>query len=225
MSRPARSALRGLGLLELLLAVVVLAIFLGSLALTSSSMLRMSVASDVRSKAQELGATTLLAILDDLRVSGRLAPFPYLFVDGAADAPFDAHDHAPAVEHASAGDPDFGPNREIVFLHPADDDRDGAPDFDADGGLVWGAREISYVLVTESDGVNALERRLDGRTERVLARHVERVLFDDYESSGFEVPLGSIRARLWFRVPDGAGGFLRHQVEATVGLRNGRSES
>jgi hypothetical protein len=210
----------GLGLVELLIASAILAIFLGGLAFSSRSMLRMGLASDVRSTAQELGATTLAVILEDLRVSGAHAPFPYLYDDGAALAPFDAHAHAPADEHAAPGEPDHGPNREIVFRLPADDDRDGEPDFDGDGELLWSARELGYALVTAADGVNQLERRVDGRTQRVLARHVERVLFDDILSSGFELPLGALRVRLWFRLPDGNGGWFRHHTEATVGLRN-----
>jgi len=210
----------GFGLVELLIGVAILALFLGSLALSSSNMLRMGVASDVRSHVQETAATTLTTILDDLRVSGVTAPYPYLFVDGNAAAPFDAHAHAPAAEHAEAGDDDFGPNREIVFLHPADQDRDDVPDFDGAGDLVWGAREISYVLVTGTDGVNALERRTNDGARRVVARNVERVLFDDITTSNFELPLDAIRVRLWFRVPDGNGGELRHRVEATTRLRN-----
>lgn len=211
----------GFGLVELLISVAILGIFLGTLALSSRSMLRMGIASDTKSEALELGASTLGAVLDDLRFAGVRAPYPYLFLDGAAEPPFDLHDHPPADEHAEPGDPDHGPNREIVFVLPADADRDGEPDFDGAGNLVWGEEEISYVLVTAADGVNQLERRTAGRTQRVLARHVERVLFEDtLTSPGFEVPLGSIRVRLWLRIPDGNGSVLRHQVEATVGLRN-----
>jgi prepilin-type N-terminal cleavage/methylation domain-containing protein len=210
----------GFGLVELLLGVAILSIFLGSLALSSSSMLRMGMASDVRSEVQETAATTLGAILDDLRVSGVSAPYPYLFVDGNAAAAFDAHDHAPATENAAPGDDDFGPNREIVLVHPADADDDGDPDFDGTGALVWSTDEISYVLVTGLDGVNVLERRVNGRSPRTVARNVERVLFDDITTSGFELPLDAIRLRLWFRVPDGRGGFLRHRIEATTRLRN-----
>jgi len=210
----------GFGLVELLLGVAILSLFLGSLALSSSSMLRMGMASDVRSEVQETAATTLGAILDDLRVSGVSAPYPYLFVDGNAAAAFDVHDHAPATEHATPGDDDFGPNREIVLVHPADADDDGEPDFDGTGALVWSTDEISYVLVTGLDGINVLERRVNGRSPRTVARHVERVLFDDITTSGFELPLDAVRVRLWFRVPDGQGGFLRHRIEATTRLRN-----
>jgi len=215
---PGRRA--GVGLLELLIATAILSIFLGSLALSSRSMLRMGLAADMRSTAQELGATTLGAVIEDLRVTGARAPFPHLFTGGAAQAPFERHAHAPADEHAAPGDPDHGPDREIVFVRPADDDQDGVPDFDPAGALRWGTAEFSYVLVTAPDGVNQLERRVDGRTQRVLARNVERVLFDDTLSSGFEVPLGSIRVRLWFRLPDEDGGWHVYRVEATVGMRN-----
>jgi len=210
----------GFGLLELLIAVAILAVFLGSLALSSGQMLRMGAASDVDSQMQELSATTLSTILDDLRLTGAHAPFPYLYVDGAAEEPFLAHVHAPAVEHARPDEPDFGPNREIVLRHPADDDDDGVPDCDADGALLWSPNEIGYALVTGADGVNVLERRVGGRTQRVVARHVERVVFDDILSSGLELPLDTIRVRVWFRLPDGRGGELRQRAEASVRLRN-----
>jgi len=221
MTRSIRRTCAGLGLLELLFASAILALFLGGLALSSRSMLRMGLASDARSKAQELGCAALAAILADLRLSGARAPYPYLFDDGAAAPPFGANAHAPADEHAAPGEPDYGPNRELVFALPADADGDGEPDFDAGGELAWDAREFAYVLVTAPDGTNQLERRVDGRTQRVIARDVERVVFDDFTSSGFALPLGSIRVRLWFRVPDGNGGRYRHRVEATVGMRNG----
>jgi prepilin-type N-terminal cleavage/methylation domain-containing protein len=219
--RRARSTERaGFGLVELLIGVAILAVFLGSLAICSSSMLRVGLASDVRSELQETAATTLGTILDDLRVSGVSTPYPYLFVDGNAGAGFDVHDHAPATEHGVPGDEDHGPNREIVFVRPADADDDGEPDFDGAGALAWSADEISYVLVTGLDGINVLERRVNGRSPRTIARHVERVVFDDITTSGFELPLDAIRVRLWFRVPDGRGGTARHRIEATTRLRN-----
>ncbi len=220
MLRMQRTTRAGLGLLELLIAAAILTLFLGGLAFSSRSMLRLGLASDVRGTALELGATTLAVVVEDLRLAGVHGPYPYLFDDGDAQAPFDAHDHAPALEQAAPGEPDHGPNREIVLSLPADDDGDGEPDFDPDGALLWSAHEVGYALVTAADGVNQLERRVDGRTQRVLARHVERVRFDDALSSGFELPLGSIRVRLWFRLPDGKGGTFRHRAEATVGLRN-----
>lgn len=221
MKRSATERLAGgFSLVEFLIGSVVLSIFLGTLVLSSSRMLGMGVASDVRAQAEELGATTLQAILADLRISGFVDEFPYLFVDGDAQPPFDAHDHPPAQKQAVAGEPDFGPNREIVFLRPADQDRDGVPDFDAAGDLVWGPVELSYVVVSGPDGINALQRRVNGQTGRTVALHVERIAFDDIVTSGFELPLGVIRVRVWFRLPDGNGGTFRHAAEATVRLRN-----
>jgi hypothetical protein len=216
----APEARAGLGLLEFLFAAAILAVFLGSLALSSRSMLGMGRATDVRATALEVGLSSLRTIVDDLRLSGLVGPTPYLYEDGAALAPFATFAHAAASENATPGEPDHGPNRELVFRLPADDDGDGEPDFDADGALLWDTRSFGYALVTAPDGVNQLERRIDGRTQRVVARHVERVVFDDITSSGFELGLGSIRVRLWLRLPDGNGGTHRQAFETTVGLRN-----
>ena len=216
----ARAFLAGFGLSELLVGAMILSLFLGSLALTSRSMLRLGRTGDPRAQVQELGATALAQIRGDLRRSGAHGSYPYLFDGGAASAPFTAHAHAPAVEHAVPGDADHGPDREVVFRLPADDDGDGEPDLDRSGALRWSTPEIGYALVTAADGVNQLERRVDGRPERVVARHVERVLFDDARSAPGEVPLGALRVRLWFRLPDGEGGAYRHRIEALTRLRN-----
>jgi hypothetical protein len=146
--------------------------------------------------------------------------YPYLFEDGDAQVPFADHAHEPAAKEAEVGDDDFGPNREIVLCRPADADTDGVPDVDVDGDLVWSAYEVSYVLVTE-DGVNRLQRRIDAGEPRTVASHVERVTFDDAASSGYEVPLGAVRVRIWFRTADGTGRLHRYFVESTIKLRNG----
>ena len=174
---------------------------------------------------EERSERALHRIVQDLRRSGfdqvDGIDYPYLFEDGNALPPFENHAHAPAAKQAVAGDPDFGPNREIVLVLPADDDGDGIPDIDGSGMLVWGGDEVSYIVVTGPDGVNVLERRTNGGNPLPVARHVERIVFDDAESSGFTVPLRSIRVRIDFRDRDSEGRAYRHSREFTVRLRNG----
>jgi hypothetical protein len=158
--------------------------------------------------------------------------FPYTFESG--DSLFnDAHDHLPADEHAEPGEPDFGSDREIVLILPRDEDTlgppavvgvpDDIPDLDVNGELIWGAQEFSYVLVTSPDGINRLERRVDGAAPgQVMASWVERVRFDDFHSDPLAIPnSGSVRVRLWLRKPDSGGTVHRWTGEAMVRMRNG----
>lgn len=91
------------------------------------------------------------------------------------------------------------------------------------GGLVWSHAEISYVVVVLADGSRVLQRRVgnDPATARVVARHVERVQFDTPESAAWQIPLGSVRVRLFFRATDSDGRIYRSRHEVTVRLRNG----
>lgn len=130
-----------------------------------------------------------------------------------------------------------------------DADRDGWPELDGNGdgvhtdeiedvqglwdpalntiqpetGLVWGHDEVSYVVVVLADASRVLQRRVnnDAASARVVARHVERVQFDTPESSGWAVPLGAVRVRLFFRTTDAEGHIFRARNEVTVRLRNG----
>lgn len=211
----------GFSLIEYLIAVVLLSLFIGTMVASSSSMLSTSSSVDIRTKLQEQGESAIASIVEDLRKSGFVGGYPVLFEDGDAQPPVDAFAHAPVPEGADANDPDFGVNREIVFLSFADDDGDGVPDFDADGDLVWSAVRTAYVLVQGPTGSNQLQRRTEDGNIRVIADHVERVTFDDIVTSGFQVPLGTVRVRIWFRAPDGRGHEVIHDVEAGVRLRNG----
>jgi len=130
-----------------------------------------------------------------------------------------------------------------------DADRDGWPELDGNGdgvpsdaaedvehlwdgaentlhpetGLVWSHDEVSYVVVVLADGSRVLQRRVnnDAASARIVARYVERVQFDTPESSGWVVPLGAVRVRIFFRSTDADGHIFRARNEVTVRLRNG----
>jgi hypothetical protein len=122
------------------------------------------------------------------------------------------------------GDPDFGVTREIVFVLPQDADGDQVPDIDAAGDLIWGAAELSYVLVTRADGINYVERRTDGANGQVIGMFVERLAFDDNDSTQLSpdpVPLGAIRVQVFLRQVDQEGLVRRYAASATVRMRNG----
>ncbi len=193
-------------------------------------------------------AEALTRITGDLRCSGFVTAngkdYPYLFEDGAADPAFANHAHAPAAEHAAAGEPDEGVNREMVCAIPAfvtvaqgDDGANYAPgavpggvtvvkvydvpDIDANGSAIWSVDEVSFVLVNGTGGVNELQRRVNGASPTVLVRGVERILFDTSTTDPVGVPLRAVRVRLWLRLPDEKGTVHRHFAEAVVRLQNG----
>jgi hypothetical protein len=195
----------------------------------------MTNSSSTQATLQDSCERAMRRIFADLSRSGTVTrpgpvvevDYPYLFEDGAAAAPFDTlHAHAPAAHQAVAGDPDFGPSREIVFALPQESDPPGTfgndvPDIDANANLIWDPAEYSYVLVAGVDGVNYLQRRIDGANPVNVASNVERVVFDDIASSGFAIPVDCVRVRLHFRKVDAAGTVYRYSAEQIIKLRNG----
>ena len=215
----------GFTLIEASIGIGLLSIVLGTLALAMNGMRGLAMSSKERSAMQTSGQEALVEIIRDLGRSGIVAVddvrFPVLFENGDPGELVPDHVHVPADEHAENGDPDFGPDREILFLLPRDEDGDRRPDIGEDGRLLWNEDVISYVVVTRQDGTNYLERRVNGLNPQVVALYVERVIFDDAASSGFEIPMGSIRVRLFLRKLDGGGTVRRHFTEGVVSLRNG----
>lgn len=237
MSRTAASLRRaGFTVIEVTVATLVLLAVSGALVTALNGLRGAARTADVSSRLTEAGERALLDIVEDVLRSGRVNPggtaFPYTFDGG--DSPFDdVHDHVAADEHAEAGEPDFGLDREIVLILPRDEDTlgppaavgvpDDVPDLDGNGNLVWSLDEISYVLVTWPDGINRLERRVNGAAPgQIVASWVERVRFDDFSSDPANIGnSGSVRVRLWLRQPDARGTVQRWSGEAMVRMRNG----
>jgi len=215
----------GFTLLDLLIGVMLLLILVGGLTQSLAGMSRNATYASLDGELQSQAERALRMIIAGLRVSGFATmggdAYPHLFLDGDAQMAYAANAHAPATHTAGSGDADFGPSREIVFLQPADADQDNRPDIDGNGRLVWSPSQFSYVLVTRADGVNVLQRRIDGLAPREVAQHVERVAFDDNTTSMNQVPLDAIRVRIWFRKLDDQGALHRYFTEAVVKLRNG----
>jgi hypothetical protein len=220
----------GFSALEMTIAVMILSLLAGSLSLALQRMRGMTGSSSAQATLQDSAERALKRIALDLSRSGQVTllgdSFPHLFDDGAATGAFAAHAHPPAAQSAVPGDPDFGPNREIVFVAPQEADPEGTygrdvPDIDANGRLIWAATQFSYVVSTGADGVNRLERRTAAAAPIAIASNVERVVFDDNASSGFVIPLDSVRVRLFFRKVDAQGVLHRHQAEQIIKLRNG----
>lgn len=213
----------GLTLLEVLIGSMILFLLAGTLTQSLRAMRSTTATGGALVRAQDAGQRALERIRDDLRRSGFVGNYPYLgLVDGVPDDPaFAAHGHVAAPKLAVAGDFDFGPNREIVFVLPADLDNNGEPDVDAAGDLVWSVDEVSYVVVPDANGVNWLERRVNGAGPRRVCRNVERITFEDWWIDN-TVPLGdAVRVRIFFREPSENGTRARYSVQAVVRLQNG----
>ncbi len=156
--------------------------------------------------------------------------YPYVVVtEGYASAAGEywwKHDHYPAQHQAEPGDPAYGPTREVIFKTPwntdgswADYDMDGFPLDASTGAIEWSSEEISYVLVTDPTGTNVLQRRVNGATPRVLARHVERVTFDTQYSDP-TVNAHQIVISLYLTQTTKHGRTLSASIVSSVNMRN-----
>ena len=220
--RRGHRARAGFTIVELAIASAILLVLAGTLVQSARSMRNSASNASVMESLETRGVRALQRISSDLRRSGFGGGYPHLFVDSGAAGIFAAHAHPPAVKVAEDGEYDFGPNREIVFRLPLDADGDGVPDVDGDGALTWDASEFSYVVVTNAEGVNVLERRVDAGNPVVIARHVERIAFDDSATAGAAaVPLNAIRVQIFFRQADEQGRVARYATETVIWLRNG----
>lgn len=210
-----RTARSGMTLVEAILALAIFSSVLVSLGLV----LRWREASTLEMESAALAVdlhASLAEMTDELAFSGftRDGVYPHLFEDGVPGSDFEAHAHPAPEPPRSIG---TKPSREVVFVLPDDADEDGVPDLAADGSLAWGA-ERSLVVLPDADGMNRVERRVDGGPTRVIARNVESLVVDDASAVG--VPLGCLRVRLALSRSVG-GRLLSAAAERTVRLLNG----
>lgn len=212
---------RGFTIPELMISLTILGLFAGTLVHSLRSMRGLANSSSAISQLQDMSEGAVRQINRDLKRSGFVtsagAAYPQFFLDGAGPLP---HTHPPATKLAQPGDPDFGPNREILFLQPLDADGDQIPDLDGNGRLLWDPTEISYVVITGLDGTNYLERRVNGVAPRIVAKNVERIEFEDSNVPPASVPIGCLRVRIFFRKQDANGAWHRLTAESMVRLRN-----
>ncbi len=229
----------GFSLIEAMIATVIL--FSVGLSMTTAlgGLRQVTLSGTAQQRLQSLGEKAISRIVSDLRRSannaGGLGIYPYLFDDGDAQAPFDnLHFHDPAQHQATGNDFDAGPTREIVFVLPQDlynktvdadcdgnpvSTPDGIPDTDGLGNLIWAPAELSYVLITGNDGINYLERRTNGANPERIAPFVERIAFDMNSVNDPNIPLDSIRIRIYFRMQTNEG-LYKYATETTVKLDN-----
>lgn len=212
---------RGFTLIEMALTISIFALVMSAITQSMQGVRGLRESAATSARVTEDGSRALRQVLSDLRRCGFEEidglEYPHLFTDGVPGADFGAHAHPASTPLVDWG----GPSREIVFRLPADADEDGTPDLDADGNLVWGDEEISYVVITGPDGVNRLLRRTDAGGERLVTRFVDRIVVDDAATSGFAIPLDSLRVHIDMARPDDRGMIYQLSLEGVVRARNG----
>jgi len=244
-----------MGLLEVTVSGTLLFLLAASMVEAVAQVGALGRAGSTMGRLQQGAQESMTAITSDLDASGFVSAngktYPYLFEDGNAESAFEAHSHATPTEHAQDDEPDYGVNREIVFVQPTltevAQDTDGLnwdlvdengdavsvpsgvtiakkymfPAIGNDGTAGFATDELSYVIVTGPDGINELQRRRNGLTASVVARGVERLVFDTSDTDPIGVPVGAVRVRLWLRLRDEEGTVHRHSAETVVRLQNG----
>lgn len=134
----------------------------------------------------------------------------------------------PEIDADGDGTPELDGNGDGIVSDDADDvagiwNPDDASIPDEEKRLVWTHDDVAYVLVAGPTGDSELVRLVaNGAVDRrVVARNVERIQFDTSTTAPADVPLGSVRAQLFFRETDSEGRVYRATTEAMVRLRNG----
>jgi prepilin-type N-terminal cleavage/methylation domain-containing protein len=205
----------GFTALEVMLSLTILSLVVAGISQAMRSMEGLGQAAEARANVNQAANRGLRRILADLKQTGFTndggTNFPVLFTDGDPGNEFPGLVHAPPPEGC----------REIIFLLPADVDGNKIPDLDANRNIVWDAPVYSFRLVTSPDGVNRLQRSVDGAGFRNIVSHVESVVFDDAISSGFEIPLDALRVQLTLAQADHHGQMHRITVEGVVRATNG----
>jgi type II secretory pathway pseudopilin PulG len=214
-----RARRAGFTITEMAVSAVVLLVLGAGIAQTSGALRQAMSGGQTADVLMNDAIAALDAIRDDMKSSGFVGDYPHTFVDGVGGAGFEIHNHASATKHATGSDPAAGDDREVVFARPADADSDGVPDIAVDGSLTWDGAEYSFVRVDDATGTPVLERRIDGVTDRVLARHVERVQFDT-QANDATVPAQSVRVTLHMRKAAPGGAVQKYFAQTMVKLRN-----
>lgn len=209
----------GFTITEMAVSAVVL-LLLGAGIAQSSGALRQAMGGGQTRDVQLTEAISALeAIRVDLKRSGFVDDYPHTFAKGVAGAGFEIHNHEPATKHAKGNDPAAGDDREVIYALPADADGNGVPDVNGVGGLVWDAAEYSIVRVDDATGTPVLERRINGVTDRVLARNVERIQFET-QADDAAVPAQTVRVTLHMRQTSPGGTVQKYSAQSMVKLRN-----
>lgn len=221
----ARSA--GFTLIEVTIATAMFGALMAAFVMIGSMTLGAYAEESSRASLFTSGTRALARIQGDLRETGRRTvgaggqqrSYPYLFTDGGASGYFAPYAHTPIAPNVEPGSPANGPSREIVFLQTKDLDGDGYPTDHATGQTEWGPDDFLYVLRKGASNVNELVRETNGNFAEILARHVERMVFDDQTTDATLGP-NVVRVRLFLVSKDVHGQPVSVTLESLINMRN-----
>jgi prepilin-type N-terminal cleavage/methylation domain-containing protein len=141
----------GFSLLEMMIAITVFTIILMAIYGSINGTWDFWHTGNSVSAIQVAGSEALTRITHDLKQTGLTGVYPFI----------------------SDGDDT------VTFLVPVDADGDGVKFDPMNGTIEWGADEISYAFAQDASGRGQIERRVNGVTERVIARNVTGLAFAD----------------------------------------------
>ncbi|MEZ5978946.1 MAG: hypothetical protein R3F34_12075 [Planctomycetota bacterium] len=190
------NARAGHTLIETLIAVAIFPILVGACFISVTASDEDVDLAEERADMLRRADTAMSIVTSTLETTGWVSvggvDYPWFVEEDDVDDPDAVHPHARAIR-AEQG----RTAREINVVVPLDADGDGWPDLDEDFEAIdWSPERISFALVPDGSGSNALERRVDGQPGRVIARNVRRFVVDDAASSGFDIPLDCLRVTL-----------------------------
>jgi len=225
--RRRRRARAGLSLVEVLVSAMLLVLF-STAVLSAMTSATIAYSTERTFAAMQMdGRRALRAVAAELRMAGNIpndAPgqpqYPYVFEDGKALGTFNhPNRHDPAAQHVPSGSGAFGECREICFLIPEDIDGDGLLTDGATGDIEWCDEDIAFVLITGDDGINRLQRWVDGAETDTLAMFVERVTFDTIRTDP-TIAWDEVVITIYMARPARTGVWLQVQESTTVKMRN-----
>jgi hypothetical protein len=224
--RKYRKSEAGFSLIE---AMVSTFIFLAALAAVYGSIASGRHMADVEETyaVMNMDARRALAKMsDELRMTGWRSnaatgepDYPYVFTNGVAPGSWDDESHTPPTQHVPATSLAFGDVREIIFKIPVDQDGDGYFTSATTGEVEWSNYDVTYVLVTEANGINTLVRRQDGVVTDVLAEYVERITFDTIHTDP-SIDMDEIVINIHMARPTPTGTWLESSLSTCVTMRN-----
>lgn len=229
-NRRKAEARSGFTLVEMMIGSTILLLLAGSVWETLNGMKQITIVGTVDTHLQKQVEKAMTAISTDLRTSGRVDEagivFPYSFGGGIPDEdhdPEDWHTHQLASKTGDSDkDEDAQQDRDIILLLPQDSDANGVPDVDPlDGELIWDTNTISYSVRTQADGVNVLTRKQGAGSPVVVARNVERAVFEVFGDAGAGLLVDQVRVTLYFKDFDQDGRAYRQRLTSIFRMRNG----
>lgn len=223
-----RAGSSGFSLVEVLVASFIFVAMLAALYGSLAAAMKLKSVQGTYAKMEMDARRALARIAEELRMSGRVANtapgqpgYPYTFVNGGALGTFNPPArHDPADVHVEPGTPAAGDCIEISMLIPVDNDGDGLLTDAVTGDIEWSTYDVSYIVVTDTDGINKLERWEDGTRTDILANYIERITFETIERDP-SIGINEVVVTLYAARPlEATGEWIQNCFRTRITMRN-----